>query len=81
MFQINDDYVKLQSLTKLSLQLIFIQFPKFNIKFDTLNLRQKYWHFSMTFSNAYSWKKIHEFRKISLKFIPKVQINNIPALV
>ena len=37
--------------------------------------------FQTTFSNAFSWMKMHEFRKISLKFVPKVPINNIPALV
>ena len=36
-----------------------------------------------TFSNAFSWMKMHEFRLrfISLKFVPKVRIDNIPALV
>ena len=35
-----------------------------------------------TFSFAVSWMKMHEFWfKISLKFVPKVRINNIPALV
>ena len=36
----------------------------------------------MTFSNAFSWMKMHEFsHKISLKFVPTVHINSIPALV
>ena len=35
--------------------------------------------FPMTFSNAFSWMKITI--KISLKFVPKGPINNIPALV
>ena len=35
-----------------------------------------------TFSNAFSGMKMYEFRfKISLKFVPKIRINNIPALV
>ena len=35
-----------------------------------------------TFSSAFSWMKIFEFPiKISLKFVPKRSINNIPALV
>ena len=35
-----------------------------------------------TFSNAISWMKMFEFRlQISLKFVPKGPINNIPALV
>ena len=41
--------------------------------------------FQTTFSTGYSWIKMYEFRiksnKISLKFVPKVPINNIPALV
>ena len=37
--------------------------------------------FQTTFSNAFSWMKMNEFRlKISLKFVPKGQINNIPSL-
>ena len=35
----------------------------------------------MTFSNAFSWTKMYEYMKISLKFVPKGTINNIPALV
>ena len=35
-----------------------------------------------TFSNAFSWMKMYQFSlRISLKFVPKFQINNIPALV
>ena len=35
-----------------------------------------------TFSSTFSWMKMFEFRfKISLKFVPKGRINNIPALV
>ena len=35
-----------------------------------------------TFSKAFSWVKMYEFRlKKSLKFVPKGPINNIPALV
>ena len=34
-----------------------------------------------TFSNAISWMKIFDSDKISLKFVPKGPINNIPALV
>ena len=35
-----------------------------------------------TYSNAFSWMKMYEFPiKISLKFVPKGSINNIPALV
>ena len=32
-----------------------------------------------TFSNVFSWMKMHGFRL--LKFVPKVRINNVPALV
>ena len=35
----------------------------------------------MTFPNVFSSMKMFEFFKISLKFVPKGQINNIPALV
>ena len=36
-----------------------------------------------TFSNAFSWMKMYEFRltEISLKFVLKVGINNIPTFV
>ena len=36
-----------------------------------------------TFSNTFSLMKINEFRlgRFSLKFVPKVRINNIPSLV
>ena len=35
-----------------------------------------------TFSSAFFWMKMFEFRwKVSLKFVPKDLINNIPALV
>ena len=34
-----------------------------------------------TFSNAFSWMKIWILIKISLKFVPKGPIDNIPALV
>ena len=38
--------------------------------------------FQTTFSNGFSWMKMYEFRlKISLKFVPKGLINNIPSLV
>ena len=38
--------------------------------------------FQTTFSNAFSGMKTHEFQlKISLKFVPKGAINNIPVLV
>ena len=40
--------------------------------------------FQTTFSNAFSWMKIENVLisiNISLKFVPKGQINNIPALV
>ena len=39
--------------------------------------------FQTTFSNAFSWMKMCEFLliKISLKFVPKGQINNITTLV
>ena len=38
--------------------------------------------FQTTFSNAFSWMKIYEFRlSFSLKFVPKGPINKIPALV
>ena len=35
-----------------------------------------------TFWNAFSWMKMYEFCfKISLKFVPKFWVNNIPALI
>ena len=34
-----------------------------------------------TFSNAFSWMKIYEFRLIYHIFVPKGRINNIPSLV
>ena len=37
--------------------------------------------FQTTFSNEFSWMEMYEFRKISLKFVPKVPINTIQALV
>ena len=38
--------------------------------------------FQTTSSNAFSWMKMYEFRvKISIKFVPKGPINNIPALL
>ena len=38
--------------------------------------------FPTTFSNAFSCLKMLEiWIKISLEFVPKVQINNIPALI
>ena len=38
--------------------------------------------FQATFSNAFSWNEnVFISIKISLKFVPKGQINNIPALV
>ena len=37
--------------------------------------------FQTTFSNAYSCLIMYIWIKISLKFVPKVRINNIPALV
>ena len=38
--------------------------------------------FQMTFSNAFSWNKnVWTLTKISLKFVPKGPINNIPSLV
>ena len=44
--------------------------------------RDKMADISLTVSNTSSWMKIYEFwSKISLKFIPKGLINNIPALV
>ena len=37
--------------------------------------------FQTTFSNAFSLMKMYEFSiKISLKFVPKVPINNIPGI-
>ena len=38
-------------------------------------------NFLTTFSNVYSWTKIYISIKISLNFVPKGPINNIPALV
>ena len=37
--------------------------------------------FQMTFSNSFSWTKCMNFDRISLKFVCKGPINNIPALV
>ena len=38
--------------------------------------------FQTTFLEAFSWLKMYKFRfKISLKFVPQVRIDNIPALV
>ena len=38
--------------------------------------------FQTTFSNGFSWTKMYEFRlNISLKFVPRGPINNIPTLV
>ena len=34
-----------------------------------------------TFSNAFSWMKMYKFQSISLSFVPKGPLNNIPALV
>ena len=50
---------------------------------NTLRPRRDGHYFPMTFSNAFSWMKIYKFwlRFISLKFVPKGLINNIPALV
>ena len=50
--------------------------------FNTLRPRQNGRLFHTTFSNAFSWMKMKEFSiKISQKFVPKDQINNIPSLV
>ena len=55
-----------------------------NLPFSPLNFHLTHWGrdksapiSQMTFSNAFSWMSL----KISLKFIAKVPINNIPALV
>ena len=39
--------------------------------------------FQTTFSNAFAWMKMYQFRWRfpALKFVPKVQFNNIPALL
>ena len=37
--------------------------------------------FQTIFSYAFSWMKIYEFAYDLLKFVPKVSINNFPALV
>ena len=38
--------------------------------------------FQTFFSNVFSWMKMYEFHlKVWLKFVPKVPVNNIPALV
>ena len=48
----------------------------------TLRPRQVATISQTTFSNAFSWMKIYEFRfKISLKFVLKVRINSSSALV
>ena len=50
--------------------------------FNMLRSRQMATIFQATFSNAFPWMKMYWFSiKISLKFVPKGQINNIPALV
>ena len=38
-------------------------------------------HFPTTFSKAFSWVRMHELITISLKFVPKGPVNDIPALV
>ena len=52
---------------------------------NTLRLRQNWRHFTdniFMWHCAFSWMKMFEFRlKISLKFVPKGPIINIPALV
>ena len=52
------------------------------MQFNTLRPRQDGWHFpddifTCIFLNEIEWHSI----KISLKFVPKIPINNIPALV
>ena len=37
--------------------------------------------FQTTFSNAFPWMKVYEFRLRFLKFVPKGPINNSPSLV
>ena len=37
--------------------------------------------FQLTFWNVFSWMKMFEFRLVSLNYVPKGPINNIPALV
>ena len=53
-----------------------------NLHFNKLKLRQNDWHFTdnnfkCIFLNENAWISL----KISLRFVPKIQINNNPALV
>ena len=49
---------------------------------DHIEAETKWMAFLRQFWSAFSWIKIFEFPiKISLKFVPKGPINNIPALI
>ena len=49
---------------------------------NTLRMRQNGWHFADdTFKSSFLNENVWISLKISLKFVPKVQINNIPALI
>ena len=49
---------------------------------EICKFRQKMSLCHTTFSSAFPWMKIHEFRLVfHLKFVPKGQMNNIQALV
>ena len=52
------------------------------LNLNTLRPRQNGRHFADTISSAFSWVKMLEFRlRFHWSFVPKVQINNIPAMV
>ena len=52
-----------------------------NIAFNTLRLRQNPRHFADIFKCIFLNENVSILLKISLKFVPKVRLNNIPSLV
>ena len=79
-----------QNIQKFSLMKIHLKLwsTKYQLFCSGLNLLTNWGRdkmaaiFQMTFSNAFSWMKIYEFFiKMSLNFVPKGPVNNIPALV
>ena len=59
-----------------------IQRVPISIIWLTFYVMGKFSPLQTTFSNTFSWMKMCEFRlRISLKFVPKVPINNIQSLV
>ena len=74
------------SIIKLSLKIEYLKFhPNLSghwVNLNTLRLRQNGRHFADdTFKPIFLNENIQISIKISLKFVPKVPINNIPALV